>query len=157
MKLREALLIGLELIDGGALILQTLLKRLRWRILKPQHVVFLFPARELFTKFRIVQKRQIVFKPLLLQFGRLVPNKTPAPGGLSEDSRLLPGRHQFELVGDVGFRDLNPTPSFSRTHTSHELVRRGFERLSSRQLKPRVFSARLYKGCLMLDNVSAER
>ena len=101
MKLREALLIGLELIDGGALILQTLLKRLRWRILKPQHVVFLFPARELFTKFRIVQKRQIVFKPLLLQFGRLVPNKTPAPGGLSEDSRLLPGRHQFELVGDM--------------------------------------------------------
>ena len=69
MKLREALLIGLELIDGGALILQTLLKRLRWRILKPQHVVFLFPARELFTKFRIVQKRQIVLKPLLLQFG----------------------------------------------------------------------------------------
>ena len=59
MKLREALLIGLELIDGGALILQTLLKRMRWRILKPQHVVFLFPARELFTKFRIVQKRQI--------------------------------------------------------------------------------------------------
>ena len=101
MKLREALLIGLELIDGGALILQTLLKRLRWRILKPQHVVFLFPARELFTKFRIVQKRQIVFKPLLLQFGRLVPNKTPAPGSLSEDSRLLPGRHQFELVGDM--------------------------------------------------------
>ena len=112
MKLREALLIGLELIDGGALILQTLLKRLRWRILKPQHVVFLFPARELFTKFRIVQKRQIVFKPLLLQFGRLVPNKTPAPGGLSEDSRLLPGRHQFELVGDVCFHDFNPTPSF---------------------------------------------
>ena len=68
MKLREALLIGLELIDGGALILQTLLKRLRWRILKPQHVVFLFPARELFTKFRIVQKRQIVLKPLLLLF-----------------------------------------------------------------------------------------
>ena len=115
MKLREALLIGLELIDGGALILQTLLKRLRWRILKP---VFLFPARELFTKFRIVQKRQIVFKPLLLQFGRLVPNKTPAPGSLSKDSRLLPGRHQFELVGDIGFHDFHPTPSFSRTHGS---------------------------------------
>ena len=82
MKLREALLIGLELIDGGALILQTLLKRLRWRILKPQHVVFLFPARELFTKFRIVQKRQIVLKPLLLQFGRLVPNKTGVSGFL---------------------------------------------------------------------------
>ena len=90
MKLREALLIGLELIDGGALILQTLLKRLRWRILKPQHV-FLFPARELFTKFRIVQKRQIVLKPLLLQFGRLVPNKTPAPGGLERRFAFAPG------------------------------------------------------------------
>ena len=87
----EALLIGLELIDGGALILQTLLKRLRWRILKPQHVVFLFPARELFTKFRIVQKRQIVLKPLLLQFGRLVPNKTPAPGGLERRFAFAPG------------------------------------------------------------------
>lgn len=91
MKLQEAFLIGLELIDGGALILQTLLKRLRWRILKPQHVVFLFPARELFTKFRIVQKRQIVLKPLLLQFGRLVPNKTPAPGVLERRFAFAPG------------------------------------------------------------------
>ena len=91
MKLREALLIGLELIDGGALILQTLLKRLRWRILKPQHVVFLFPARELFTKFRIVQKRQIVLKPLLLQFGRLVRNNRPAPGGLERRFAFAPG------------------------------------------------------------------
>ena len=87
MKLREALLIGLELIDGCALILQTLLMR----HLKRQHVVFLFPARELFTKFRIVQKRQIVFKPLLLQFGRLVPNKTPAPGGLERRFAFAPG------------------------------------------------------------------
>ena len=77
-------------------------------------------------------------KAPLLQFYRLVPHETPPPGSLSEDSLLLPGRHQFELVGDVGFRDLNPTPSFSRTHASHEFVRRGFERLSSRQLKPRV-------------------
>lgn len=86
-----------------------------------------------------------MFKAPLLQFYRLVPHETPPPGSLSEDSLLLPGRHQFELVGDVGFHDFNPTPSFSRTHASHEFVRRGFERLSSRQLKPRVFSARLYK------------
>ena len=58
---------------------------------------------------------------------------------------MLPGRHQFELVGDIGFHGFNPTPYFSRTHASHDFVRRGFERLSSRRLKSRVFSARLYK------------
>ena len=58
---------------------------------------------------------------------------------------MLQGRHQFELVGDIGFHGFNPTPYFSRTHASHDFVRRGFERLSSRRLKSRVFSARLYK------------
>ena len=116
-----------------------------------------FPQHQPSGQLRVLEKRNLLFKAPLLQFYRLVPHETPTPGSLSEDSLLLPGRHQFELVGDVGFRDLNPTPSFSRTHASHEFVRRGFERLSSRQLKPRVFSARLYKGCLMLDNVSAER
>ena len=53
-----------------------------------------------------------MFKAPLLQFYRLVPHETPPPGSLSEDSLLLPGRHQFELVGDVGFHDFNPTPSF---------------------------------------------
>ena len=45
--------------------------------------------------------RLLVFKALLLQFYRLVPHETPTPGSLSEDSLLLPGRHQFELVGDM--------------------------------------------------------
>ena len=53
-----------------------------------------------------------MFKAPLLQFYRLVPHETPTPGSLSEDSLLLPGRHQFELVGDVCFHDFNPTPSF---------------------------------------------
>ena len=106
----------------------------------------LFPQHQPPSQLRVLEKRNLLFKAPLLQFYRLVPHETPTPGSLSEDSLLLPGRHQFELVGDVGFRDLNPTPSFSRTHASHEFVRRGFERLSSRRLKPRVFSARLYKA-----------
>ena len=149
--------LSLERLDCSRRVPQALLKCLRRRFQQPQHVVFLFPQHQPSGQLRVLEKRNLLFKAPLLQFYRLVPHETPTPGSLSEDSLLLPGRHQFELVGDVGFRDLNPTPSFSRTHASHEFVRRGFERLSSRQLKPRVFSARLYKGCLMLDNVSAER
>ena len=55
-----------------------------------------------------------MFKAPLLQFYRLVLHETPTPGSLSEDSLLLPGRHQFELVGDIGFHGFNPTPYFSR-------------------------------------------
>ena len=149
--------LSLERLDCSRRVHQALLKCLRRRFQQPQHVVFLFPQHQPSGQLRVLEKRNLLFKAPLLQFYRLVPHETPTPGSLSEDSLLLPGRHQFELVGDVGFNDFNPTPSFSRTHASHEFVRRGFERLSSRQLKPRVFSARLYKGCLMLDNVSAER
>ena len=145
LELWEALFLGLERFDCSRRVHQALLKCLRRRFLQPQHVVFLFPQHQPSGQLRVLEKRNLLFKAPLLQFYRLVPHETPTPGSLSEDSLLLPGRHQFELVGDVGFRDLNPTPSFSRTHASHEFARRGFERLSSRRLKPRVFSARLYK------------
>ena len=149
LELWEALFLGLERFDCSRRVhqalLKALLKCLRRRFLQPQHVVFLFPQHQPSSQLRVLEKRNLLFKAPLLQFYRFVPHETPTPGSLSEDSLLLPGRHQFELVGDVGFRDLSPTPSFSRTHASHEFVRRGFERLSSRRLKPRVFSARLYK------------
>ena len=137
--------LSLERLDCSRRVHQALLKCLRRRFQQPQHVVFLFPQHQPSGQLRVLEKRNLLFKAPLLQFYRLVPHETPTPSSLSEDSLLLPGRHQFELVGDVGFNDFNPTPSFSRTHASHEFVRRGFERLSSRRLKPRVFSARLYK------------
>ena len=136
--------LSLERLDCSRRVHQALLKCLRRRFQQPQHVVFLFPQHQPSGQLRVLEKRNLLFKAPLLQFYRLVPHETPTPGSLSEDSLLLPCRHQFELVGDVGFHDFNPTPSFSRTHASHEFVRRGFERLSSRRLKPRVFSARLY-------------
>lgn len=145
LELWEALFLSLERLDCSRRVHQALLKCLRRRFQQPQHVVFLFPQHQPSGQLRVLEKRNLLFKAPLLQFYRLVPHETPTPGSLSEDSLLLPGRHQFELVGDVGFNDFNPTPSFSRTHASHEFVRRGFEHLSSRRLKPRVFSARLYK------------
>ena len=118
LELRKTFPLRLEVLDGSIQVHQALLKRLRRSFTQPCLVILHLPQNQPAGQFRVLQEWNVLLKALLLQLNRLVDDKTPTAGSLSEKSLLFSARHQFKHIGDIGFHDDYPTPSFSKTYAS---------------------------------------